>query len=211
MNPDGFGLALFLDDILGFNRKRFGELEERFRSIFPEIRSIQLRRQKAFRSPIEPDQITKPQQAEGKGLYFELQTTNQSVPASQASDGVLLVLAYLAVLFSPEPPRLLLVEEPENGIHPKRLTDVMNILREVAKEQPHTQVLLTTHSPYALDLFENPSDVTLCTKGDDGAISITPLAESTTVKEQLSIFSLGEIWTAEGDESLAADQVHSPR
>lgn len=40
MNFDGFGgRCLFLDDILGFDRKRFGELEESFCAIFPEIES----------------------------------------------------------------------------------------------------------------------------------------------------------------------------
>lgn len=211
LNPDGFGLALFLDDILGFDRDQFNQLERKFCSIFPEVSSIKLMPQMAFRSPYESiEQVSKLNSADGKGLYFQLQGSKQLVPAAQASDGALLILGYLAILFSPNPPRLLLIEEPENGIHPKRLKMVVEILREIVLEQPRTQVVLTTHSPYAVDLLK-PEEVTLCTKGKDGAVSLTRMAESQDVRDQLSVFTLGEIWTAEGDEDLAEHKTASPK
>ena len=125
------------------------------------------------------------------------------LPAAQASDGMMLVLAYLAILFSPKPPSLLLIEEPENGVHPRRLQEVLRILRELVSEQDRTQVVLTTHSPYVVDLFK-PEEVTLCLKGADGAVTTYRLSDSKSVREQMDIFQLGEIWTAEGDEALAA-------
>ena len=70
-------------------------------------------------------------------------------------------------------------------------------------------MVLTTHSPYAVNLFK-PEEVTLCTKRADGSVMLTRLAESKSVQEQLSIFTLGEIWTAEGDEDLAKDHAKSP-
>jgi predicted ATPase len=122
----------------------------------------------------------------------------------------LLVLGYLALLLSPHPPRLLLIEEPENGIHPKRLQDVLGILGELASAQSLTQILLTTHSPYAVDSFK-PEQVTLCTKSDDGTVELTRMSASKAVREQESLFTLGEIWTAEGDNELARGQtVSSP-
>ncbi len=114
---------------------------------------------------------------------------------------VLLVLAYLAILYQPEPPRLLLIEEPENGIHPNRLKDILSILRELVAEQSHTQLVMTTHSPYVVDLFK-PEEVTLCQKQADGSVAVRRLSESKTVREQLDVFTLGEIWTAEGDDAL---------
>lgn len=210
LNPDGFGLPLFLDDILGYDRELFGRLEKKFCSIFPEISSLKLIPQTAFRSPNENnEQVSRLDQADGKGLYFQLRGNKQLVPASQASDGVLLVLGYLAVLFSPEPPRLILIEEPENGIHPKRLEKVLEILRELVTQQSHIQVILTTHSPYAVDLLK-PEEVTLCTKGRDGAVTLKRMSESKSVREQSSVFTLGEIWTAEGDEDLAQDHAAPP-
>lgn len=203
MESNGFGLALCLDEILNFDRDRFIALERRFSEIFPHITSIKLIQEMAYRAPVDaPDQVTILQKTDGKGLYFKLSTVDELVPASQVSDGMLLVLAYLAILYLPEPPRALLVEEPENGIHPKRLRDVMNVLRDLVREQSHMQVVLTTHSPYALDLFK-PEEVTLCTKLDNGEVKTTRLSESPAIRKRIDVFTLGEIWTSEGDEAIA--------
>jgi hypothetical protein len=203
MEYNGFGLALLLDEILGFDRKRFDQLEKRFTEIFGHIESITLVQEPAYRAPVDdPERVTILNRADGKGLYFRLKEGDQLIPASQASDGTLLVLAYLAVLHLPEPPRLLLIEEPENGIHPKRLRDILRILRDLVHEQSHTQLLPTTHSPYAVDLFE-PEEVTLCTKSERGEIKTTRLSDSPEVVRQLNVFTLGEIWTSEGDEKIA--------
>jgi predicted ATPase len=211
MGTSGFGLSTLLNDILGEDHVRFGQLEARFRKIFPDVARLRLRREAAYQT-LRDQQPSVP----GWALYFELATKQGQarqgngdhdpngllLPAWQASDGLLLVLAYLAILYSPQPPRLLLVEEPENGIHPQRLTQVLNILKELVKEQNQTQVILTTHSPYVVDQFQ-PEEVTLCVKGTDGAVTTHRLSESKPVREQIDIFQLGEIWTAEGDEALA--------
>ena len=206
MESSGFGLALCLDEILGFDRKRFTELENRFIKIFPPIDSIGLQQEKAYRSASEiHDTVTMLQRENGKGIYFKLKDAEQRVPASQASDGTLLMLAYLTILYLPKPPRFLLIEEPENGIHPKRLQDVLKVLRELVQEQKHTQIVMTTHSPYVLDLFQ-PDEVTLCTKLPNGEIKTTRLSDSPTVIKHRKIFTLGEIWTSEGDEKIAQSQ-----
>ena len=211
METNGFGLALLLDEILSFDRERFDKLENRFRKIFPDIKSIKLQQEESYKAPVDnPDQVTMLNKADGKGIYFQLKDSGQLIPASQASDGTLLVLAYLSILFLPEPPRLLLIEEPENGIHPKRLRDILEILRKLVHEQSHTQVVLTTHSPYVLDLFK-PEEVTLCTKMDNGEIKTTRLSHSPAVLKQLDVFTLGEIWTSEGDERIADSKAQTER
>ena len=161
MEPSGFGLALCLDDILGYDRKLFERLENRFKTIFPDIETIRLMPEPAFAAPTDASvEVPVLQRKDGKGIYFQFSGGGPLVPASQVSDGVLLILAYLAVLHLPQPPRLLLVEEPENGIHPARLKEVLSILRDLVAEQSHTQVVMTTHSPYVVDSFQ-PDEVTL--------------------------------------------------
>jgi hypothetical protein len=66
--------------------------------------------------------------------------------------------------------------------------------------------VLTTHSPYVVDLFR-PDEVTLCQMEGDGSVSVRRLSESKTVRDQLDVFTLGEIWTAEGDETLAQSAI----
>ena len=203
LDGSGFGLAQCLDDILGLDRDRFRTLETRFCEIFPEMKAIQLLSVHAYQWP-QPhlaEDLPHATKASGKGIYFQLRN-GRSIPAAQASDGSLLVLAYLTLLYLPDPPRVILVEEPENGIHPKRLEEVLSILRQLIESQKRTQIVMTTHSPYLLDFFK-PEEVTLCRKEPDGSVSVHPLGSSPDLRKQLDVFSLGEIWTAEGDEALA--------
>lgn len=203
MQASGFGLARVLDAILGYNRPQFEKLESRFKQLFPSIEALRILPTGGYRTqPTEDEFVPMLTRETGKGIFVRFRGHEADVPATHLSEGVLLMLAYLAILYSPEPPRLLLIEEPENGIHPKRLQEVLAILRQLVSEQQHTQIILTTHSPYVLDSFQ-PEEVTLCRKNADGAISVRRLSESKTVREQIDIFSLGEIWTAVGDDDLA--------
>lgn len=205
LEPTGFGLVRCLDDILGYDRSLFAELEQRFTQMFPEFRGIVLQPQKGYLSNDIPTiGLPRLEERDGKGLAFHLVKGGDPLPASQVSDGVLLVLAYLTILHLPEPPRLLLVEEPENGIHPERLEKIISVLREVIDRKKHTQIVMTTHSPYMVDLLR-PEEVTLCFKGRDGAVNTRRLCDIPRVQQQLDLFRLGEIWTGEGDEALAGE------
>ena len=208
MDISGFGLAQCLDDILGLDREQFRRLEEHFCMIFPQVKSIQLVAETAYQWPDQQAADGMPHlvAGSGKGISFQLRN-GHSIRAAHASDGLLLTLAYLTLLFLPQPPRLILVEEPENGIHPKRLQDVLTMLRQFLSEHPRTQILLTTHSPYLLDCFQ-PHEVTLCRKEADDSVSLHPLKGMPDVQKQLTVFGLGEIWTAEGDDALAKSTDH---
>ena len=205
LETSGFGLASLLDSILSEDRLRFDALERKLKSIFPQVEALQIPQSPAYDAPVdEATTVLKLTNATGKSVRFRFKGHEKPVPASQASDGLLYVLGYLALLYSPEPPRILLVEEPENGIHPNRLREILAILRQLIAEHPGTQVVMTTHSPYVIDEF-SPDEVTLCQREEDGTVSVKRLSESETVRRQLDLFTLGEIWTAEGDETIAAD------
>ena len=62
-----------------------------------------------------------------------------------ASDGTLKLLAYLTVLYDPNPPQLVGIEEPENHLHPRLLPE---LAEECRKASGHGQLLVTTHSPF---------------------------------------------------------------
>lgn len=108
-------------------------------------------------------------------------------------------LAYLS-----NPPKLILIEEPETGVHPKRLLDVMGLLRDVTegKHGDRAQVVLTTHSPYLLDHVDLDRDqVLVFRRRNDG--SRTPVsADREGLKKFLAEFMLGEIWYNRGEEGL---------
>lgn len=62
-----------------------------------------------------------------------------------ASDGTLKMLAYLMVLYDPNPPQLIGIEEPENQLHPRLLPDLCEECRAAAE---FSQLMVTTHSPF---------------------------------------------------------------
>ncbi len=65
-----------------------------------------------------------------------------------ASDGTLKMLAYLVVLYDPNPPQFIGIEEPENFLHPRLLPELAEECRAAAER---SQLLVTTHSPYFVD------------------------------------------------------------
>lgn len=199
LDESGFGLARVLDLLLGGYREKYVALEDRLKCFFPAIKTLRILPTAGFLSQSsEGEYAPMFSRQDGKGIYVELEGSEGDVPASQLSDGILILLAYLAVIYAPQPPHLLLIEEPENGIHPERLKEIITILRELQKEHPETQVIMTSHSTYIVDLFE-PEEVSLCRKNDQGEVQVKRLSDSDIVRDQLKVFSLGEIWPAEED------------
>jgi predicted ATPase len=69
--------------------------------------------------------------------------------ARYVSDGTIKMLAYLTLLYDPNPHPLLCVEEPENQLHPKLLWELAEEFREYSHRG--SQVFVSTHSPEFLN------------------------------------------------------------
>ncbi len=111
----------------------------------------------------------------------------------QISDGTLRFLALLAVAHGAVKAPLVIIEEPEIGIHPTRLFQVIELLRGQARRSGQ-QFILTTHAPYLVDRLE-PGELVLLTR-KTGPTTIEPIPEPEELKERLEEFggSLGEMW-----------------
>lgn len=79
-----------------------------------------------------------------------------AIPARVVSEGTLRALGLLALGGVKDPPSLIAFEEPENGVHPRRIRDIAEILVNRA-ESENTQVIVTTHSPILPDNIPTPS------------------------------------------------------
>lgn len=69
----------------------------------------------------------------------------EPILAKFASDGTLKMLAYLTILYDPQPPQLVGIEEPENHLHPRLLVELAEECREASAA---AQLMVTTHSPF---------------------------------------------------------------
>lgn len=73
---------------------------------------------------------------------------SQPILGKFASDGTLKMLAYLTVLYDPNSPQLVGIEEPENHLHPRLLPE---LAEECRAATTNSQLMVTTHSPFFVD------------------------------------------------------------
>lgn len=88
------------------------------------------------------------------GIFFKEEGVGQSWTADEVSDGTMQALALLTASVDPRT-SLLLIEEPENSVHPWILRVIMERLREVSKSK---NVIVTSHSPVLINLMK-PEEV----------------------------------------------------
>jgi predicted ATPase len=86
------------------------------------------------------------------------------VLARFASDGTLKMLAYLVLLYDPQPPPFIGIEEPENFLHPRLLPE---LAEECRAASARTQLLVTTHSPFFLNSIR-PEEVRVLWRDEHG-------------------------------------------
>lgn len=100
------------------------------------------------------------------------------VPAWLLSDGTLRLLALTLLAYFPADNYIYLIEEPENGIHPRAIEAVYQSLSSVYE----SQVFLATHSPIILGVAK-PDDVLCFAKNTSGSISIIKGTEHPALKD----------------------------
>lgn len=200
LDRDGFGLPGLLDEILGYDLEQYAKIRSQFLQFFPQYRNLRIETEPATRREFSETGQHNTHRTVGKGIHFETQN-HRSIRAQQASDGAILFLGFLALANLPHPPKMLLIEEPETGIYPERLAQVIQLLREI---DTAPQIVFTTHSPYVLSLFQ-PEEVTYMSRGSDGIVRARPLRDAPNIRERLEGFYLGELWYNLSEQELFAD------
>ena len=115
----------------------------------------------------------------------------QPILAKFASDGTLKLLSYLTLLYDPQPPQLIGIEEPENYLHPRLLT---GFVEDCIKACMGAQFMITTHSPQFVNeftaeevwvLYRNEQGWAVCKRASD-MLGINHLMEAGA--------KLGQLW-----------------
>ena len=88
----------------------------------------------------------------GHQMHLEMREKGVRVPGWLLSTGTLRILALLALFRHPEPPPLIIIEELENGLDPRVIHLIVEEIRNVV-EDGRSQIIVTTHSPYLLNLL----------------------------------------------------------
>jgi predicted ATPase len=133
---DGSNIADFLLDLRRQDQNAFDGIVETMSYVLPYAKDIQ----PSVTSEIE------------RKAWLQLTEADFKVPGWMLSTGTLRLLALLTLLRHPNPPSLIVVEEIENGLDPRSIHLIVEEIRN-AVLYGTTQVVLTTHSPYLLDLL----------------------------------------------------------
>ena len=104
------------------------------------------------------------------------------------SDGTLRFMCLSTVLLQPIPPKLIIVDEPELGLHPEALDALAELIRRCSKR---TQFIFATQSPSFADFFE-PEEI-LTVNRVDGATRFER-QNGERLGRWLESYSIGQLW-----------------
>ncbi|MDE2835870.1 MAG: AAA family ATPase [Bacteroidota bacterium] len=123
-------------------------------------------------------------------LAWYERNSDQLFTASQASDGMLRVIALITLLLQPERdlPTVMMLDEPELGLHPYAINVIGGLIRAASKS---TQVLVATQSTTLVDCF-GPSDIVIVEREDRRSTFRKLGAED--LNHWLEEYSLSELW-----------------
>ena len=111
--------------------------------------------------------------------------------AKFASDGTLKMLAYLTVLYDPDPPQLIGIEEPENHLHPRLLPELAEECRTASGQ---SQLMVTTHSPFFVDALR-PEELWILYRTEKGFTQAKRAIDMQGIPEFMAEgAALGNLW-----------------
>ena len=173
--PDGSNLPWVVHAL---ERDHPGKLEEwirHLREALPDVKRIETR-----------------EREEDRHRYLVLHLANGlAIPSWLVSDGTLRLLALTLLAYIPGLSGVYLIEEPENGIHPRAVETAYQSLSSVYG----AQLLLATHSPVILSLAE-PEKLLCFARDDSGATDIVSGDEHPKLKQWLGALDLGTLFAS---------------
>ncbi|MBZ5622126.1 MAG: AAA family ATPase [Acidobacteriia bacterium] len=176
LRPDGSNLAAFLYYLREKRGASYSLIQRTVQRVAPFFEDFQLKPLK-----LKPDDIK---------LEWRHKRSDQYFDASSLSDGTLRFIALATLFLQPEEgrPSLILVDEPELGLHPLAIEILASVIRQASVS---SQVIVSTQSSLLLDYFE-PQDVLVADRVEGGT-QITRL-DRPDLATWLEEYSLGQLW-----------------
>lgn len=177
LRPDGSNIAGFLYYLQQKHENSYDMIKKTVQRVAPFFEDFLLSPQK-----LNPEKIRLEWRHKGSDDYFD---------ASSLSDGTLRFIALTTLFLQPDTyrPSVILVDEPELGLHPYAITLLASLIKQASIR---TQVIISTQSPLLLDHFE-PEDV-LVAERIEGGTTLTRLESSENLDKWLEDYSLGQLW-----------------
>ena len=155
IGPMGEDLAAFLNTLQAREPKDFKAVEKSLHMLIPSITGIR----------VEVDSLGQ--------VELQLLEGDLPIPARLVSEGTLRILGLLTLGGARDTPSLIGFEEPENGVHPRRIELIARYL-DTQASVGQTQIIATTHSSVLADLI--PVENLYQCRKSEGETVIEPLA-----------------------------------
>ncbi len=153
----GEELAAFLNTVKTDSPKQFHAIEKALHTLMPNIDGIE----------IDVSDLGE--------VELRLKEGGVAIPARVLSEGTLRMLGLLALTGADEHPALVGFEEPENGVHPRRIQLIAELLK-TRESLRQSQYIVTTHSPILPDLL--PDRSLFVVQRIDGQTRVSPFSTS---------------------------------
>lgn len=173
LHEDAGNLSSVLHFLMTEHRKAFDEMEQYIRLVVPGFQSLSV---KARGGPGEVIAFWREDGVEGELSLADL------------SDGILRLLCWAVICVHPNPPTLICIDEPDQGVHPRTLPVLASLF---AKAADRTQIFLSTHASFFLLQFEL-SQLAILRKEQGSARFIKP-GDSAILRENLEDFGQTEL------------------
>lgn len=179
LKQDGRNLPAFLYLLKVNHPKIFNRIQKTIQSIAPYISEF----------------ILEPKRLAGSEEEIELRWIDKGDPESsfsayQLSDGTLRFIALAALLMQPEPPSVIIIDEPELGLHPFAIGKLAGMIQSAASK---TQIIVATQSPGLISHF-SPEDVMVIDRSEEENQTIFKRLDSDSLDLWLQDYTLGDLW-----------------
>ncbi|PKP08647.1 MAG: hypothetical protein CVU09_14985 [Bacteroidetes bacterium HGW-Bacteroidetes-4] len=177
LKTDGRNLPAFLYYLQEEHPKVFKRIEKTVKSIAPYIDRFILQPKKLKKNEIEL-------------RWVEKGDLDSNFNAYQFSDGTLRFIALATVLMQPEPPAVIVIDEPELGLHPQAIQKLAGLIKLASNK---TQLIISTQSVNLVDCFET-NDIVTVDRSTIENQSIFKRLDESKLKGWLEEHTLGELW-----------------
>jgi predicted ATPase len=136
LNEDGGNLSALLHYLYTEHPVAFDALQQHLRSAVPGFQRLSVKARGG------PGQVM---------AFWREEGVEEDLSLADLSDGTLRLLCWIALCVQPDPPPLICIDEPDQGVHPRTLP-LLGGLFEKASDR--SQILLATHASYFLLQFD---------------------------------------------------------
>lgn len=177
LKENGDNLAAYLYYMQEKHPKSFKRIEKTIASIAPFFERFNL----------APDRLD---ETRIKLIWNEVNQPDTYFDASHLSDGSLRFMALATLLLQPELPRIIIIDEPELGLHPVAVNKLAGLIKSAAAKG--CQVIVSTQSVNLLNNFD-PENIITVDKIDNQ--SSFDRLDDNDLDKWLEDYSMGELWT----------------